>query len=70
MTKHTEKVHRPGDGYLSEFEQFMQGFLAQHPEVEVDRQRGWDIWWDHRIDLDELDKQRENELPVKPYVYD
>jgi hypothetical protein len=38
--------------------------------VEEDRRRGWYIWWDHRVDLDELDKQRENELPVKPYVYD
>ncbi|MDQ1920566.1 DUF3460 family protein [Massilia pseudoviolaceinigra] len=70
MMKHTGKYHRPGGAYVSEFEEFMHGFLAQHPEVEEDRRRGWDIWWDHRVDLDELDKQRENELRVKPYVYE
>lgn len=68
--KHAEKYRPASRQYVSEFEQFMDGYLARHPEVEQDRQRGWYIWWDHRVDLDELDKQRENALPVKPYVYD
>ncbi|NHZ42837.1 DUF3460 family protein [Massilia violaceinigra] len=55
---------------MSEFDRFIHDFLARHPEVEQERRRGWDIWWDQRVDLDELDKQRENALPVKPYVYD
>ena len=68
--KHTEKYRPARKAYVSEFDQFMGDFLARHPEVEEDRKRGWNIWWDHRVDLDELDKQRENELPVKPYRYD
>ncbi len=63
--------YRPGHtGYVSEFDQFLHGFLAQHPEVQEDRQRGWYIWWDHRLDLDELDKQRKDSVPVKPYSYE
>ena len=64
------RLTRPGDGFTSEFEQFLHGYLEQHPEVVEDRQRGWYIWWDHRVDLDELDKQRENSVPEKPYHYE
>lgn len=68
--KHTEKYRPASRQYVSEFEQFMDDYLARHPDVQEDRQRGWYRWWDHRVDLDELDKQRENALPVKPCVYD
>ncbi|RSZ60211.1 DUF3460 family protein [Massilia atriviolacea] len=67
---HTEKYRPARKAYVSEFDQFMQDYLARHPEVEQDRRRGWDIWWDRRVDLDELDKQREDALPARPYAYD
>ncbi len=67
---HKPALHRPGDGYVSEFEQFLNGYLAQNPDVVEDRQRGWYIWWDHRVDLDELDKQRRDAVPAKPYHYE
>ncbi len=63
--------YRPNKvGYVSEFDQFLHGYLAEHPEVVEDRQRGWYIWWDHRLDLDELDKQRKDTVPKKPYHYE
>lgn len=62
--------HVKYQGYVSEFDQFLHGFLNQHPEVEEDQQRGWHIWWDHRLDLDELDKQRADSVPAKPYQYE
>ncbi len=66
----TQERSRPGSGYVSDFEQFMQGFLDQHPEVEEDRRKGWYIWWDHRLDLADLDTLHANEVPVKPYPYE
>lgn len=57
-------------GYVSEFEQFMQANLRQHPQVAQDQQRGWYIWWDHQVDLDALDRQRRDSVPVKPYYYE
>jgi hypothetical protein len=69
MTR-TARLTRPGDGYTSEFGQFMNNYLARHPEVEEDRQRGWYIWWDHRIDFDELERQRHSAVPEKPYHYE
>ncbi|MGZ3181609.1 MAG: DUF3460 family protein [Telluria sp.] len=56
--------------YVSPFETFMDGFLAKHPDVVDDQQRGWYIWWDHRLDLDNDDAARDNEVPAKAYKYD
>lgn len=55
--------------YVSPFEQFMGEFLRQHPDVIEDQERGWYIWWDHRLDLDEAERQAEDEVPAKPYPY-
>jgi Protein of unknown function (DUF3460) len=68
-SKPDKSLSGPGE-YVSEFDQFLHTFLAEHPEVREDRRRGWYIYWDHRVDLDELDKQREDTVPVKPYGYE
>lgn len=57
-------------GYVSEFGQFIDQYLRQHPAVARDQKRGWYIWWDHNVDLDELHKQHADEVKVKPYSYD
>lgn len=57
-------------GYVSEFEQFIDAFKSSHPEVEADQKRGWYIWWDHKIDLKDLEKQHNDAVPVKSYQYD
>ena len=59
-----------GGGYVSEFDQFINDFMAHHPEVEEDQKRGWYIWWDHRVDLKDLEKQQEDAIPVKSYQYE
>jgi hypothetical protein len=70
MTQPRQQYRPFAGGYVSEFEQMMEQFLARHPGVEEDRRRGWYIWWDHRVDLDALDKQRDDAVPVKPYHYE
>jgi hypothetical protein len=56
--------------YTSEFERFMDGFMARHPDVRADQQRGWYIWWDHRLDLDKQQRAHAAEVPARPYSYD
>lgn len=69
--KSKPEQYRPfSSGYVSDFELFLNGYLEQHPEVLQDRQQGWSIWWDHRLDLAEMDKLRESAVPVKPYRYE
>ncbi|WP_025918047.1 DUF3460 family protein [Herminiimonas sp. CN] len=56
-------------GYVSEFEQFMDKFLEQHPEVVRSQHKGWYIFWDHKVDFDDLKKAGEDSAPVKGYDY-
>lgn len=56
-------------GYVSEFEQFMDQFLGQHPEVVQDQRKGWYIFWNHKADLEELKKTDQNSVPMKGYEY-
>ena len=69
MKSKPEKYRPFAGGYVSDFEQFLNGYLEQHPEVQEDRQEGWYIWWDHKLDLADLEKLRQSEVPVKPYRY-
>lgn len=57
-------------GYTSEFEQFINGYLRQHPQLEEERMRGWYLLWDRPVDFDELERQRQSAVPVKPYQYE
>ena len=61
-------LYGPGPGrkpYVSEFTQFMNGYLQAHPEVERDRLKGWRIWWERYVDPKELAQQAHAE-PVRP----
>jgi hypothetical protein len=55
-------------GYVSEFEQFLQAYLGTHPTVEPDQKHGWYLLWDRRVDLGELDKERKDTVPMRPYL--
>lgn len=66
----TERYRPYSGGYVSDYEQFMHKYLERHPEVQEDRQKGWYIWWDHRLDLAEQDKLHQSEVARKPYHYE
>jgi hypothetical protein len=56
-------------GYVSEFEQYLNVFLASHPEVEADKKRGWNIWWDRKVDANDPTLQGADAVPAKAYKY-
>lgn len=69
--KWKQQPYRVGHGgYVSEFDQFLGAFLASHPRVEPDQRKGWYLLWDHKVDLGELDKERQDAVPVHSYVYE
>jgi hypothetical protein len=57
-------------GYVSEYEQFFNVFLAGHPEVRADQKRGWHIWWDHQVDSKDLEPRTRDDASAKPYNYE
>jgi hypothetical protein len=55
--------------YVSEFTQFIDHYLADHPEV-IDSQRlGWNQYWNRPIQFDELKKAMQDSSPVLPYYF-
>ena len=65
-----QQKYRVGHGgYVSEFTQFMDTFLKEHPAVVENERRGWYIFWDRRVDLEELKKANQDSVPTKPYYY-
>ena len=68
--KWSQEPYRPGHGgYVSEFEQFLNRYMSGHPDIEQDQQRGWYLLWDHRVNFDELERQRKDAVPLPPYYY-
>lgn len=55
-------------GYESEFTRFINGYLAQHPDVVDDQRRGWYIWWDHKFDPSDIKRELNDNLPYVPYL--
>lgn len=55
--------------YVSEFECFFGKLLNEHPELVEDQRRGWNIWWDHTVDLEAERLARTDAVPTPPYYY-
>ncbi len=63
--------YRPGhSGYVSEFTEFIDQFIEQNPEVVKNQRRGWYIFWDHNVDLSELERAKKDSIPPTPYYYE
>ena len=68
---HKKPRYRPGhSGYVSEFTQFIDKFIEEHPDVVENQRRGWYIYWDHNVDLAERDLAEKDSVPPKPYSYE
>jgi hypothetical protein len=68
-----QQPYRPQhEGYVSEFESFLDGYVHQHPALPSDQQRGWYLLWDKRVNFDELARDHAADVPLKPgtYYYD
>ncbi|MCS7101869.1 MAG: DUF3460 family protein [Burkholderiaceae bacterium] len=56
-------------GYESDVTRFLRELKEKRPEIERKQREGRAIWWDKQLDLEELRRQRESELPTPPYAY-
>lgn len=55
------------DNYVSEYTVFINRYLAEHPEVVEDQKRGWDIWWDKKVDFKAIKEADEDYVPDDSY---
>jgi hypothetical protein len=55
--------------YESEFTKFMREFGQKRPQLEAEQRKSRAIWWDHKQDLDALEREQESRVRQQPYVY-
>jgi hypothetical protein len=55
--------------YVSEFTVFMNQYLAQHPEVVQDQQRGWDFGWHPEVDPVAQQEAEQDRAPDDAYGF-
>ena len=55
--------------YESEFTGFMRELKQQRPELEAEQGKSRAIWWDHKQDLDEQERDKASRVKQQAYVY-
>lgn len=62
---------RRSDGlYESPETRLLREVAERDPQVRRARRSGWDMFWDHNLDWEELRRFAESSVRQKPYVYD
>jgi hypothetical protein len=55
-------------GYQSEFTRFIDGYLAQHPDVVKEQKAGWYIYWDRHVEMSDIQRELTDNLPYVLYA--
>ena len=56
-------------GYESDATRMIRDLLAEKPAIVDEQKQGRALWWDRRLDLDLLRRERESSVAQKGYVY-
>ena len=56
-------------GYESDATRMIRELLAEKPAIVDEQKQGRALWWDRRLDLDRLRRERESNVAQKGYVY-
>ena len=56
-------------GYESDATRMIRELLAEKPAIVDEQKQGRALWWDRRLDLDLLRRERESSVTQKGYVY-
>jgi len=56
-------------GYESDATKLIRALLEAKPEIAEEQREGRLLWWDKKLDPDQLRRARESGVPQKGYVY-
>lgn len=57
-------------GYVSEFSDFIEHFLEEHPEEIEERRKGWSLYWIRKNDKRASNQAGEDSIPDNRYGFD
>ncbi|MBE0620911.1 MAG: DUF3460 family protein [Burkholderiales bacterium] len=55
--------------YESEFTKFVRELKQKNPQLEEGQRKSRSIWWDHKQDMETLERQKESRVKQQAYVY-
>lgn len=55
--------------YESDLTKFMRDLFRHKPHLPEAQREARAIWWDKKVDFDELKRMQESLVPVRGYVY-
>lgn len=55
--------------YESDLTKFMRDLFQKNPHLAEAQKEARAIWWEKKVDFDELKRTRESRVPVRGYVY-
>ncbi len=55
--------------YESDLTKMIRGLLQEKPQIVEEQRKGRALWWDKKLDRDELVRDQESHVKQKPYVY-
>lgn len=55
--------------YESDLTKFMRELFEKQPHLADEQKQARSIWWDKKVDFDDLRRTRESRVPVRGYVY-
>jgi hypothetical protein len=56
-------------GYESDATRLIRDLLREKPQLHDEQARGRSLWWDRKLDPDQLRRAQESRVPQKGYVY-
>jgi len=55
--------------YESDLTRMIRELLLENPHIVQEQKKGRSLWWDRKLDLEELKRARESSVKQQAYVY-
>jgi hypothetical protein len=59
----------PWKYFESDAAKLLSELMREKPEIATEKSKGLALWWDRKLDADELERARESEVKQQAYVY-
>jgi len=59
----------PWKYYESDATKLLGELMLEKPEITVEKNKGLALWWDRKLNLDELKRAQDSQVNQQAYVY-
>jgi hypothetical protein len=59
----------PWKYYESDAAKLLSELMRAKPQIAEEKARGLALWWDRKLDADQLKRAQDSEVKQQPYVY-